>query len=144
MLKIDFTTTPNEKISTEMNQGLMACLESLTGFIGGPKIHTIYAQENQKTIGSIVGYFHGDILWIDSIYIDKSRRKQGVGKMLIEQITIYAKNCETSEIQLNTYFPEAHQFFAHQGFETVVSVPKWKYDLTCYLMKKSICVRLID
>lgn len=138
MLNVDFVTTPNEKFNIEMNQGLMACLESLTGLIGGPQIHTIYAQENQKTIGGIVGYFHGDTLWIDSIYVDKSRREQGLGKMLVEQITIDAKSCEASEIQLNTYFPEAHQFFANQGFETVVSIPKWKYGLTCYFMKKSI------
>ena len=138
MLKIDFLTTPDEQFSMEMHYGLMACLESLTGIIGEPKLHTIYAQENQKTIGGIVGYFHGNTLWIDSIYIDKNRRKHGIGKMLVDQISIYAKNCETSEIQLNTYFPEAHQFFAHQGFETVFSIPKWKYGLTCYLMKKTI------
>ncbi len=138
MLKIDFITAPNEKFSMEMNRGLMVCLESHTGVTGEPKAHTIYAQENQKTIGGIVGYFHGDTLWIDSIYIDKSRRKQGLGKMLVKQIIMYAKNRGTSEIQLNTYFSEARQFFATQGFETVVSIPKWKYGLTCYLMKKFI------
>lgn len=138
MFKIDFVTTPNEKFIIEMNQGLIASLESLSGFAGAPKMHTICAQENQKTIGCIIGYFYGGTLWIDSIYIDKSRRKQGLGKMLIEQITMHAKNCEINEIQLNTYFPEAHLFFIHQGFEEVASIPKWKYGLTCYLMKKSI------
>ncbi|MDP3562124.1 MAG: GNAT family N-acetyltransferase [Legionellaceae bacterium] len=138
MLKINFITTPNEKFNIKMNQGLMACLENLTGIIGGPQEHTIYAQENKKIIGGIIGYSHGDVLWIDTIYTDKSRRKQGIGKMLVDQITIYAKSCGASEIQLNTYFPKAHKFFTNQGFETVFSIPKWKYGLTCYLMKRII------
>lgn len=138
MQEINFITTTNEKFNEEISQGLIGCLESLSGFIGRPKIHTIYAQENEKTLGGIVGYLYADILWIDSIYIEKDQRKKGLGKMLLEQMISYAKNFKISEIQLNTYFPEARDFFGNQGFKIVASVPKWKYGLTCYLMKKSL------
>jgi len=133
-----FITTPDEQFNAEMEQGLIANIENLNGVAEGSKRHTIYAQENQKIIGGIITYLHGTILWIDSIYVDKSRRQQGLGKMLVEQITAYAKKCGAAELQLNTYFHEAHHFFSDQGFEILCSIQNWKYGLTCYLMSKFI------
>lgn len=136
MMKVEFITTLNEQFNAEMEDGLKANLKNLTSVADGSKDHTIYAQENQKIIGGIIAHLHGTILWIDAIYVDKRRRQQGLGKKMVEQIIVYAKKCGASELQLNTYFAEAHHFFSVQGFETVATIPNWKYGLTCYLMRQ--------
>ena len=42
------------------------------------------------------------------------------------------------EMQLNTYFQEAHAFFLTCDFQDVSSIPNWKYGLTCYFMRKML------
>ena len=138
MIKVDFITTPNEQFNAEIDKGLIINLKNLSGVVAGAKKHTIYAKENQKIIGGTIAYLHGTILWIDSIYVDNNRRQQGLGKQLMEQLIIYAKKCGALELQLNTYFLDAHHFFSVQGFDTLSSIPNWKYGLTCYFMRKII------
>jgi hypothetical protein len=57
---------------------------------------------------------------------------------LMKQALLYATQCRIGEVQLNTYFPDAHHFFLSQDFEDVTVVPNWKYGLECYLMRKHV------
>jgi GNAT superfamily N-acetyltransferase len=63
-------------------------------------------------------------------------RKQGVGKLLIEKALLLVAKNKVKEVQLNTYFKEAHDFFLACDFEGMAAILNWKYGLTCYLMRK--------
>ena len=102
------------------------------------KRFNLYVKKNEVTIGGMIGYHHGVILWLDSIYVEPPYRKSGVGRLLIKRLVDYAKTSAISEVQLNTYFDEGYQFFKSCGFELLETIPNWKYGLTCYFMRKVI------
>ena len=65
-------------------------------------------------------------------------RKHGIGKKLMERASLWAIQNDATEIQLNTYFKDAHDFFLACGFEDVSVIPNWKYGLDCYLMRRGV------
>ncbi|MGL5784324.1 MAG: GNAT family N-acetyltransferase [Alphaproteobacteria bacterium] len=125
-----FTTQPNHEGDKKIEEGLRKECEFLTGIRENFKTHSIYAKSENAFAGGINFGLHGDILWIGSIWIDSNFRGQGVGKKLLQEATLFAIQNKAKEIQLNTYFQEAHRFFLVCGFEDVVIIPDWKYGLT--------------
>lgn len=122
----------------KIQKGLRKKCEELTGINEDSKKLSISAKQNEKTIGGLISYLHGPILWLDSIYIEEEHQKKGIGRMMIESLSAHAKQSNIDEIQLNTYFPEAYDFFTRCGFETVAHLSNWKYGLTCYFMRKTL------
>ncbi len=135
---LSFIMMDNPKWDKKIASGLRKECEVLTGIKEEFQTHSLYVKRGEAFAGGISIEQHGDILWIDSIWIELHFRKQGIGKMLIEKIIRFAVAGKTKELQLNTYFKEAHDFFLACGFEDVVAIPNWKYSLTCYLMRKKL------
>jgi N-acetylglutamate synthase-like GNAT family acetyltransferase len=138
MNSLSFVTTSNSEWNKRMTSDLRKECEALTGRIKDFQIHNLYAKSGETFAGGTSIEQHGDILWIDSIWVEPHFRKQGIGKMLIEKIMHFEVEGKAKEVQLNTYFKEAHGFFLVCGFEDVATIPNWKYGLTCYLMRKRV------
>lgn len=63
-------------------------------------------------------HYAGRSLEMDHVIIDDSYRNHGIGKMMIEFVSDYAKKKSCNWIELNSYvhnFP-SHKFFYSQGF----------------------------
>ncbi len=63
-------------------------------------------------------HYAGKSVEMDHVIIDDAYRNLGIGKMLIEFISEYAKKKSCNWIELNSYvhnFP-SHKFFYNQGF----------------------------
>ncbi|MDF3034573.1 MAG: uncharacterized protein K0R76_1527 [Alphaproteobacteria bacterium] len=136
-MSITFTAFQNSAWKDKIDLELNAHLEARTG------IHVInaqglYAFYETQLIGGVIFQKHGDILWIDALWIEPKFRRQGVGSKLMEQIIDFARQNTLTCLQLNTYFEEARSFFDACAFENVASIPQWKYGLTCYFMKKTL------
>lgn len=136
--QLTFTTMSSPEWDKKIAAGLRKECSSLTGISEDFKPHRIYGMVEDKFAGGVVLEQHGNILWIDAIWIETSFSKQGIGKQLMEQAALWATQNDATEIQLNTYFKEAHDFFLSCGFEDVAVIPNWKYALDCYLMRKSV------
>lgn len=100
--------------------------------------HMVYAVSTHTFVGGIGVEQHGDILWIDALWIEPDYRKKGIGQQLMGQAFLYAAQQNAKELQLNTFFPKAHTFFLSRGFEDVAVIPHWKYGLECYLMRRKV------
>jgi len=133
-----FTTENNTEWDKKMKTGLLKEIEALTGTFAESKLHSIYIKRGDVFAGSMSMKHHNDILWIDSIWVEPGFRKQGFGTRLLQEALLFATQNEIKEIQLNTYFPEAHVFFLTCGFEDVAKIPHWKWGLDCYLMRKKV------
>jgi GNAT superfamily N-acetyltransferase len=136
-MSITFTSFCNPNWEDKINLELKTHLESFTNQ-HIPKMQGIYCFYETQHIGGALFQNHGKALWLDSLFIAPSFRRQGIGKMLIDEISVYAKQHNLICIQLNTYFEEAKSFFVSCDFEEIASIPNWKYGLTCFLMKKNI------
>jgi GNAT superfamily N-acetyltransferase len=139
MNSLSFTTQPHPEWDKKIASGLHQECEGLTGRPEEFKTRTFYAKIDDIFVGGIISEQHGEILWIDSIWVEPKFRKYGIGSQLLEKAFLFAIQNKAKEMQLNTYFQEAHSFFLACSFEDVVSVPNWKYGLTCYLMRKALC-----
>ncbi len=137
-MSISFTIFQNSVWRDKVNLELRNQLESYTKapYIDQPQ--GIYAHHEAQLIGGITFQKYTDILWIEGIWVDEKFKRQGIGKMLLEQMIDEAKKNNIQNLQLNTYFSEAKSFFKASGFEVVHSIPHWKYGLTCYFMRKYI------
>lgn len=138
MNSLSFITRSNPEWDKKIASDLRKECEALTGIKEDFQTHNFYVKKGEVFVGGITIEQHGDILWVDSIWIEPAFRKQSIGRTLIERIFPLATQHKTTEIQLNTYFKEAHDFFLACGFEDVVAIPNWKYGLTCYLMRKRV------
>ncbi len=138
MNSLSFTTLNNPEWDKKIEAGLRKECEALTGIRDDFKTHTLYVQRDNTFAGGIHFEIHGDILWIDSVWVEQDFRKQGVGRQLLQETFHLATQNNAKEIQLNTFFSEAHSFFLKCDFEDVAQIPNWKYSLDCYLMRKKI------
>lgn len=135
---IHFMRSKNPPFNAEIQQGLRAELEKLTGISEEFPEQNIYAFDGDSPVAGARAELHGDILWLDSIFVKQSYRTEGLAKELLSLLEQYGHEVNAKEIQLNTFFPDAHAFFLRRGFEDIATLPKWKYGLECYLMKKSV------
>lgn len=63
-------------------------------------------------------HYAGKSVEMDHVIIDDAYRSHGIGKMMVEYISDYAKKKSCNWIELNSYvhnFP-SHKFFYNQGF----------------------------
>lgn len=136
--QLTFSTISTPKWDKKIIDGLHKECSSLTGISEDFKPHTIYGMVEDKFAGGIVLEQHGNILWVDALWVETSFRNHGIGKQLMEKTVLWASQNNATEIQLNTYFKDAHGFFLSCGFEDVAVIANWKYGLSCYLMRRSI------
>ncbi len=122
----------------KISKALRRECETLTGIKTDFQKISVYLKKDTEIIAGVIGYIQGKILWCDSIYVEDTFQNKGLGRQLISKLSDIAPTHHCREIQLNTYFPKALEFFKKCGFEEVAVVPNWKYGLTCYLLRKVI------
>ena len=136
--KLVYTTIPAPAWDKKITNGLRIKCSLLTGLSEESKPHTLYATDEGKFAGGIVFEQRGNILWIDAIWVEPNYRKHGTGKQLMQKANQFAAQKNVTEIQLNTYFKDVHDFFLTCGFEDVAVIPNWKYGLDCFLMRGGV------
>lgn len=135
---VAFSYDPDSSFNEKISSALRCQCEDLTGIKTDFEQVNVYLKHKHANIAGSICYIHGKILWCDSIYVEEAFQNKGFGKQLIAKLFDIAITRNLREVQLNTYFPKAHMFFKKCGFEEVAVIPNWKYDLTCYLMRKII------
>ena len=84
------------------------------------------AVNDQKIVGQILVTYewsdwrNGQIWWVQSVYVWKEARRQGVFKALLNQVTQEALDHSVVELRLyaDTTNRKAHQTYLNQGFTT--------------------------
>lgn len=135
---VAFSYDPDSSFDEKISSALRRRCEHLTGIKTDFEQVNVYLKYKDANIAGAICYIHGEILWCDSIYVEETFQNKGFGRQLIAKLLDIAITRNLREVQLNTYFPKAHIFFKKCGFEEVAVIPDWKYDLTCYLMRKII------
>ncbi|MCE2991619.1 MAG: GNAT family N-acetyltransferase [Candidatus Jidaibacter sp.] len=135
---IAFSYDPDSSFDEKISCALRRQCQDFTGIKTDFEQVNIYLKHNDINMAGAICYIHGKILWCDSIYVEEAFQNKGFGRQLIAKLFDIAITRNLREVQLNTYFPKAHMFFKKSGFEEVAVIPNWKYNLTCYLMRKMI------
>jgi len=138
-MNISFLTKGDPDLDKKIGDGLHSELQTLSRIaVTDFKTHSIYAFSGVIFAGGIIIEKLGNILWIDSIWVDPKFRDKGIGRQLMLQTLSFADKNNIRQIQLNTFFPEAQSFFSNCGFKDLATIRDWKYGLECYLMRKML------
>jgi RimJ/RimL family protein N-acetyltransferase len=135
---LSFSDIPDPTFNNKIVKALRRECEKVTGIKNDFEQLSVYLKKGARTIAGAIYSIHGKILWCDSIYVKEDFQNKAFGNQLIAKLLDIAAARDLREIQLNTYFPKALAFFKKCGFEEVAVVSNWKYDLTCYLMRKIV------
>lgn len=99
------------------------------GMLAEPAISIFLAEENGQALGYVLCKlieqpenpftFAMRYLLVDQISVRPAEQGKGVGKMLIEQVEVWAKELNIQKMQLNSWDFNigAHEFFKKMGFE---------------------------
>lgn len=66
---------------------------------------------------AVMTAFH--ILYLSTLYVDEPYRKQGLGKILMDEIVRRGKNLQANLIRVDTFDFQAPEFYQRLGFEQV-------------------------
>ena len=106
-----------------------------------PTHHFHIAQEHQQ----ILGYTHAleeySILKLSKLYVLPNSQGKGIGKALLDNVVLLAKELQTEAIELNVNRAnKAKEFYLSQGFRIIkeVDIPLNKFWLNDYVMRKEI------
>jgi N-acetylglutamate synthase-like GNAT family acetyltransferase len=96
----------------------------LTELLKNPDHCVFVGLENGKIIGWIHGFYSlrvesNSFVEIGGLIIDFNYRKQGIGKLLIEEINNWSnlRKCEKVRVRCNTARKNTHDFYLKNGFE---------------------------
>lgn len=84
------------------------------------------AEDNNKIIGYIYGYFNKDVTtnnkvaYLDALYIESEYRKHGIANKLIEEFKKWARenNCANMEVNVCTQNIKAKNLYLKNNFHT--------------------------
>jgi len=137
-MSISFTTFQNSAWKDKIDLELKGKLESYTNAPYLTQPQGIYAHHEAQLVGGVIFQKYKDILWIDALWVDEHFKRRGIGRGILNQLISISQQEDVQNLQLNTFFSEAKSFFEACGFDVISQIPNWKYDLTCYFMRKSL------
>ena len=126
-----------QKIGVERREEILPLLHQLNPSVGMPnfeeRLDEIFAYPNYTCWGvldqdKLVGFtgawyicklYSGNQLELDNFVVDNNYRSKGIGKMLVNHITAWAKENKVNMIELNTgvTYHGAQKFYLNLGFE---------------------------
>lgn len=117
-LKLTVETQPHPDDDAVVRDGLA----SFNAVYLGEKVHHVSVflrDENNQTVGGALVYVHSDSIFIDTLWVQESRRNQGYGaKLLIAAETEgRARSCRYST--LDTFDFQAEGLYRKHGYERI-------------------------
>ncbi len=105
-----------------------------------PKVNyepvTFYAEDDGAFLGGLDGYKAWDGFEISNMVVLK--RKQGIGRRLIEQVEVYCYEHKLTKITAWTLDFQAPEFYKKCGFECFAVVPNSAGEHACHFMIKRL------
>lgn len=102
-------------------------------------INRVIKNNNNEIIAGINSKMYcWNCLYIDSLYVDDKYRNNGLGRKLLEEIEIIAKEKGCKLIHLDTFDFQAKDFYLKQGYEIFGILDECPENDKRYYMKKNI------
>ena len=100
-------------------------------------INRVIKNNNNEIISGINSKMYcWNCLYIDSLYVDDKYRNNGLGRKLLEEIEIIAKEKGCKLIHLDTFDFQAKDFYLKQGYEIFGILDECPENHKRYYMKK--------
>ena len=98
----------------------------------------LYTAEDDLVTGGLIGRIARDWLRVDTLWVAKASRGQGLGKALLLKAEHIARFEGCHSARLDTYSFQAHDFYQQFGYEEFARLDELKNGDTQYFLKKRL------
>ena len=135
-MRITEVSEPAEEDFEVLKNGLNGFNEIYTGSLLKEKVSSFVKDENDKTVGGILGEIHWGWLYVKGLWIADSVRSKGLGSKLLQQLEEYAFSKGITNYRLETTSFQSLEFYKKQGYELFGELPDMPPSFTSYFLKK--------
>ena len=98
------------------------------------KLYSCLKSGKEEYIGAVMGSITNNMLFISHLFVEKSNRNNGLGKILLSTIENLAVASGCNLIRLNTFNKKAHSFYIDAGYDETVCIEHYMngFDLVYY------------
>lgn len=132
-----------DKLSDEEQHTLWNGIEEYTqkivGDTGRHELAFLLHNENAEVIGGVQGnYDNFGWLWIDSLWVSKSLRGQGIGVRLLNEIESAAMENGCNNSHLTSFSYQAADFYTKQGYVIFGELENYSKEHSRFWLKKRL------
>ena len=135
-MKITEVSEPSEVDYEVLKSGLNGFNETYTGFNLNEKVSSFVKNENNMTVGGILGEINWGWLYVKGLWVSEPYRSKGLGTMLLQKLEVYTRSKGVSNFRLETTSFQALAFYEKQGYILFGQLPDMPPNFTSYFLKK--------
>ena len=135
--RIDVQHSGNEALRTFLEERLYAFNVEATGIADGELLWASVTDAGGAVVAGIFGHTWGGCCEITQMWVDESRRGQGLGAALLAAAEQEAVRRDCTQIVLTTHTFQAPDFYEKLGFERLGAVPDFPrgYENVLYIKR---------
>ncbi len=103
-------------------RAVQAGLDAFNASVGPDETMTplnVYAREDGALVGGLCGQTFWDWLYVGQVWVEESRRREGVGRQLMEAAESEARVRGCNHVYLDTTSVQAPQFYERIGYRVI-------------------------
>ena len=124
--------------SREIHQKLSQHVESEVGPADRQPFTAVFRNKSGEIQAGLRGFSHWSWFYISHLWIAPELRGQGAGSKLIEEVEKEAKNRGCLGLYVDTFSPQALDFYFKNGFENMGKIEEFAAGKTRYYLTKRL------
>lgn len=135
-MRITEVSQPDENDFEVLKNGLNGYNEMFSGLLYREKVSSFVKDENDQTVGSILGEIKWGWLHVEGLWVSDTARSSGLGSKLLCKLEDYASSKGVTNFRLETTSFQALGFYQKQGYVLFGQLPDMPPTHTSYFLKK--------
>ncbi|SJL83769.1 GNAT family N-acetyltransferase [Vibrio palustris] len=137
-MKITTVTQPSDDDFEVLKAGLNGFNEGITGVVHREKVSAFVKDENNQTVGGILGEIKWGWLYVEGLWMSAEIRSRGFGSRLLSHLEGYACAQGIMRYRLETTSFQALAFYQKQGYVIFGELDDMPPNHTSYFLKKQV------
>jgi GNAT superfamily N-acetyltransferase len=135
-MRITEVSEPEENDFEVLKNGLNGFNELYTGTLFKEKISSFVKDENNQTVGGILGEINWGWLYVQGLWVSEFVRSKGLGSKLLQKLEDYDLSKGITNFRLETTSFQALDFYKKHGYVLFGELPDMPPTFTSYFLKK--------